>query len=185
MLHSLGYTIALIETDPNFTLSTLRKMEIFRSGAKDSSIFKVLGAEEKQISEDIATLSKTHKPALDFIIVDSAGKSTDEHIKTLCLASDLIIVPTSLTQNDLLVTYQTIQDLKPAVLAKKGLQILVLPNRIHSRTSSVTVQKTLANLEVSVLEQFVPQRNTFAEFSTILPEKSYQPIVKQILAFIQ
>ena len=38
----------------------------------------------------------------DFIIVDSAGKTTDEGIKKLCLVSDAVIVPTSLTQNDLL-----------------------------------------------------------------------------------
>lgn len=185
MLHSLGYTIALIETDPNYTLSTLRKMELFRSGAKDDSIFKVLGADEGQVNQDIATLKKEHQPVLDFILVDSAGKSTDEHIKNLCLASDLVVVPTSLTQNDLLVTYQTIQDLKPAIASKKALKIAVLPNRIHSRTSAVTVQKALSNLEVSIVEHFVPQRNAIAEFSTILPEKSYQPVVKQLLAFIK
>ena len=35
ILHQLGHRITLIETDTNYTLSTLRKMELFKSGGSD------------------------------------------------------------------------------------------------------------------------------------------------------
>jgi hypothetical protein len=38
MLDSLGYRIVLIETDTNYTLNTLRKMEIFITKARDNSL---------------------------------------------------------------------------------------------------------------------------------------------------
>ena len=42
MLHSLGHKVALIETDTNYTLNTLRKLEVFKSGAKENSLFDYL-----------------------------------------------------------------------------------------------------------------------------------------------
>src|SRR5690606_5956581 len=94
-LHHAGHRVLLIETDANFTLSTLRKMELFKTKS-DSTPFEIKGSDDDVVAEDIETL-KT-KRELDYILVDSAGKTTDESIRKLCLQSDLVIVPTSLTQ---------------------------------------------------------------------------------------
>lgn len=185
MLFNLGYKLSLVETDTNYTLSTLRKMEIFKTGAKEDSIFKILGSTDAEIIHDLNTLKAKKKDKLDFVIVDSAGKTTDQHIRNLCIESDLVIVPTSLTQNDLLVTYQTIEDLKPALEANKNLKILVLPNRIHSRTALNNIQKALENLKVSIAQNFVPMRNIYTQFSTIIPEKDYQALTSEILTYLQ
>lgn len=179
MLHSLGHKVALIETDTNYTLNTLRKLEVFKSGAKENSLFEILGSEDANIAEDLAQL-RTSK-SYDFIIVDSAGKTTDEGIKKLCLQSDGVIVPTSLTQNDLLVTYQTIEDLSPARELKSELKIMVLPNRIHSLTGSKTIMDALDNLDAHILEVTVPQKNLFVNFSTIMAEKEYLTIAQEII----
>ena len=179
MLHSLGHKVALIETDTNYTLNTLRKLEVFKSGAKENSLFEILGSEDAKIADDLSELriSKSY----DFIIVDSAGKTTDEGIKKLCLQSDGVIVPTSLTQNDLLVTYQTIEDLSPARELKSELKIMVLPNRIHSLTGSKTIMDALDNLDAHILEVTVPQKNLFVNFSTIMAEKEYLNIAQEII----
>jgi len=182
MLHSLGYSIALIETDTNYTLSTLRKMETFKASAKNDSIFKIIGSEDDKVIDDIKTLREDKK--LDFIIVDSAGKTTTNAIKNLAVASDMVIVPTSLSQNDLLVTYQTVEDLRPAQEINKKMKIIALPNRVHSRTSPTNVQKQLADLKVTVTEHFVPQKNIYAQFSTILPEKEYLTVTKEIVTLL-
>lgn len=179
MLHSLGHKVALIETDTNYTLNTLRKLEVFKSGAKENSLFEILGSEDANIAEDLAQL-RTSK-SYDFIIVDSAGKTTDEGIKKLCLQSDGVIVPTSLTQNDLLVTYQTIEDLSPARELKSELKIMVLPNRIHSLTGSKTIMDALDNLDAHILEVTVPQKNLFVNFSTIMAEKEYLTVAQEII----
>ena len=97
------------------------------------------------------------------------------------MVSDVVIVPTSLTQNDLLVTYQTITDLAPARELNPALQILVLPNRIHSSTGIHTVKDSLKNLDARVLPVIVPQKNLFVNFSTLKAEKEYLSVATEIL----
>jgi chromosome partitioning protein len=181
MLHSLGHSLAMLETDTNYTLNTLRKMELYKTGAKESAVFPIIGSEDHKVLDDIEEL-KNRK--LDFIVVDSAGKTTDEHIKKLSLKSDLVIVPTSLTPNDLLVTYQTVEDIKHALAKNEKLKILVLPNRVHSATKIDTVKDALSELDAEILEVKVPAKNIFANFSTILAEKEFLPITKAILSHL-
>jgi len=177
-LHLLGKRVLLVETDTNYTLNTLRKMEIFKE--KDGKgFFEILGSQDSQVAEELTKIKETKK--IDFIVVDSAGKTTDEGIKKLCLVSDAVIVPTSLTQNDLLVTYQTVTDLSPARELNPKLKILILPNRIHSSTGLHTVRDNLKNLDALVLPIVVPQKNLFVNFSTIEAEKEYQPVAQAIL----
>jgi chromosome partitioning protein len=179
MLNNLGYKIILVETDPNYTLKTLREMELYKTGAKDDSLFKIIGQEDAEALGIIRELKNTGN--LDFIIVDSAGKTTDQNIKKLAIESDLIILPTSLTQNDLLVTFQTVEDLKPARELNQKLKLLILPNRIHSSTKSATVNASLQQLDADIMESSIPMKNLYANFSTILPEKQYLETAKEVL----
>jgi chromosome partitioning protein len=102
----------------------------------------------------------------------------------LSIASTLVVVPTSLTPNDLLVTYQTVEDLKPAKEHNSELKILVLPNRVHTATKIDTVKDALSELDAEVIEVKIPAKNLFANFSTILPEKEFLPIAKAILSYL-
>ena len=101
-LNQMGKHVLLIETDANYTLNTLRKMELFK--AKESrNGFEILGSQDSNVADELSKIKETRKE--DIIIVDSAGKTTDEGMKKLCLVSDMVYChPTSLTQNDLLVT---------------------------------------------------------------------------------
>lgn len=177
-LYAQGRRVVLVETDANYTLNTLRKMEVFKSGDAKNG-FDILGSDDGAVADELAAIRDSKKT--DFIIVDSAGKTTDEGIKKLCLVSDVVIVPTSLTQNDLLVTYQTVTDLAPARELNRRLKILILPNRIHSATNLYTVRESLKNLDAIILPVIVPQKNLFVNFSTVDAEKNYQPIANEIL----
>lgn len=177
-LSAQGKRVVLVETDANYTLNTLRKMEVFKSGDAKNG-FDILGSNDGTVADELAAIRDSRKT--DFIIVDSAGKTTDEGIKKLCLVSDVVIVPTSLTQNDLLVTYQTVTDLAPARELNRQLKILILPNRIHSATNLYTVRESLKNLDAIILPVIVPQKNLFVNFSTVDAEKNYQPIANEIL----
>lgn len=179
-LHQLGKRVLLVETDTNYTLNTLRKMELFKS--KDSAGFEIVGSQDHTVADELLKLKESKKN--DIIIVDSAGKTTDEGIKKLCLVSDAVIVPTSLTQNDLLVTYQTVTDLTPARELNPQLKIIVLPNRIHSQTNLYTIRDSLKNLDAIILPVIVPQKNLFVNFSTVDAEKAYQPIAQAILNYL-
>lgn len=177
-LSKLGKRVLLVETDTNYTLNTLRKMELFK--AKDGLVnFEILGSHDHQVADELIKLKENKKT--DIIIVDSAGKTTDEGIKKLCLVSDAVIVPTSLTQNDLLVTYQTVTDLSPARELNQKLKIIILPNRIHSSTNIYNVRENLKNLDAIILPVIVPQKNLFVNFSTLEAEKEYQPVAQAIL----
>ena len=178
MLHSLGYVVRLIETDTNYTLTTLRKMELFKTGAKEEQLFVITPSEDQLIAEELESYKKQK---IDFIILDTAGKTTDVSIKKICVASDLVLIPTSLSQNDLLVTYQTVEDLKPAIALNEKLKIAILPNRIHGSTRTKTIASMLDQLDAHILENFVPSRNMFTQSSTILAEKDYLGITKEIL----
>lgn len=176
-LHQLGKRTALVETDTNYTLNTLRKMEQMH-GAENKS-FEILGSEDHKVADELLALRDSSK--YDFIVVDSAGKTTDEGIKKLCLVSNAVIVPTSLTQNDLLVTYQTVHDLAPARELNPKLKIMVLPNRIHAFTRMKTIRETLNNVDGIILDVMVPQKNLFVNFSTVTAEQEYLPVVNEIL----
>jgi chromosome partitioning protein len=178
-LYHMGKKVLLIETDTNYTLNTLRKMELFKAQESKNG-FEILGSQDHNVADELSKIKENRKE--EIIIVDSAGKTTDEGMKKLCLASDMVIVPTSLTQNDLLVTYQTITDLAPARDLNPKLKILVLPNRIHGATNIFTVRQSLKNLDAIILPVIVPQKNLFVNFSTLESEKEYLPIAQSILS---
>jgi chromosome partitioning protein len=180
-LHYLGKKVILVETDTNYTLNTLRKMELFKTGNEKNG-FEIMGSQDSDVAGELSDLRDSKKT--DIVVVDSAGKTTDEGIKKLCLVSDVVIVPTSLTQNDLLVTYQTVTDLAPARALNPKLKILILPNRIHSQTNLYTVRESLKNLDAVILPIIVPQKNLFVNFSTVDAEKEYQPIAQEILKHV-
>lgn len=180
-LHYLGKKVVLVETDTNYTLNTLRKMEQFKS-KQDRKGFEILGSQDHDVADELNAMKG--KKGTDVFVVDSAGKTTDEGIKKLCLVSDVVIVPTSLTQNDLLVTYQTVTDLAPARTLNPRLKILILPNRIHSSTNLYTIRENLKNLDAVILPVMVPQKNLYVNFSTMDHEKEYQPVAEEILKHI-
>lgn len=184
-LHAAGNKVILVETDTNYTLNTLRKMEAMHAetegGKKDS--FEILGSEDHQVADELIKIKQN--PSIQYIVVDSAGKTTDEGIKKLCLVSDAVVVPTSLTQNDLLVTYQTVMDLTPARSLNPNLKIMVLPNRIHSFTRMKTIHESLSNVDAIILDVMVPQKNLFVNFSTVNAEQEYQPVVDEILKHLK
>lgn len=180
-LNMLGKRVVLVETDTNYTLNTLRKMEQFKSKENEKG-FEILGSQDNSVAQELMEFKNSRKT--DVVVVDSAGKTTDEGIKKLCLVSDVVVVPTSLTQNDLLVTYQTVTDLAPARELNPQLKILILPNRIHSGTNLFTVRENLKNLDAIILPIIVPQKNLFVNFSTVDAEKAYEPIAREILKYL-
>ena len=177
-LNKIGYSVLLVETDTNYTLISSRKLELFKRKEKEDKYFPILGSEDHRIADEIKELKD--KKTFDVIIVDSAGKTTDKGIRELCLVSDMVIITTSLTQNDLLVTYQTVKDLLPAKELNKTMKLCILPNRIHSHTRLKTVKEVLKNLEADVIDTYVPQRKVYTSPSTIKAEKRYLPVANQI-----
>ncbi len=178
-LSDAGYKVLLVETDTNYTLISSRKLELFKRKEKEDKYFPILASEDHRVAAEIEEIKASN--TVDIIIVDSAGKTTDAGIRELCLVSDMVIITTSLTQNDLLVTYQTVKDLLPAKELNPNLKLCILPNRIHSHTRMKTVKEVLKNLEADVIDTYVPQKKIYTSPSTIEAEKKYASIANQIL----
>src|SRR5688572_11119241 len=85
-LKHLGKKVMLVETDTNYTLNTLRKLELFK--AEGAAGFDILGSNDMEVADELLAIKQSKK--VDFVIVDSAGKTTDEGIKKLCLVSDAV-----------------------------------------------------------------------------------------------
>lgn len=178
-LHDMKKKVLLVETDPNYTLISTRKIDVFKHKLKEEKLFPIIASSDEEVATELEKLIPGN--VYDYVIVDSAGKTTDQGIKELCLVSNMVIITTSLTQNDLLVAYQTVKDLKPAEKLNKKLKLYLLPNRIHSHTRIKTIKDTLSNLDVRMFESFVPQKKIFTAPSTFKSERKYRAIAKMII----
>lgn len=181
-LASLGFKVVLIETDTNYTLTTVRGMNLQEDDAPKKMPFEILGSVDENVIDELRTVRRNGN--FDVVIVDSAGKTTDASIRRLTMESDLVIVPTSLSQNDLVVTFQTIEDLKAGVEHNPKLTIAVLPNRVHSSLKPSTIQDALSVLDAHILINAIPQKNLFAEYSTLSPVEQYAETAKEILQLL-
>jgi chromosome partitioning protein len=181
-LHQIKQKVILIETDPNYTVNSLRQLELFKEKEEAAHFFHVVASDDEEVADEITKLVNISD--YDYVIVDSAGKTTDKGIKELCLVSDLILLTTSLSQNDLLVTYQTVKDILPATRINKKLKIAILPNRINRFTSKREINNTLKYIGVDVLKTYVPNKRCFDQVSTLHSERKHEPIATEIIRFL-
>ena len=54
-LHSLGHRVMIIETDTNYTLGTLRKLELFNNETNEEDLFLIKGSTDDSIADEIRT----------------------------------------------------------------------------------------------------------------------------------
>lgn len=178
-LSNINKKVLVLETDPNYTLNSLRKIELFKLKQKKDSYFKIIGSKDNRVAAEIVSLKAKNNH--DYIIVDSAGKTTDKGIRELCLESNMVLITTSLTQNDLIVAFQTVKDLIPATDLNQELKLYLLPNRIPRFTRLASVKTQLALIKADIIEAYVPQRKNYTTPSTIEPDRHYKSVAKQII----
>lgn len=181
-LHSRGKKIVLVETDTNYTINSLRQIELYKTRKNISDYFHIVASEDHVVADEIKKLKTLGD--YDYILVDSAGKTTDKGIRALVLVTDLACVTTSIDQHDLLVTYQTIQDLKPAQEINKNLKILLIPNRIGENYGRRAIRKSLRELDTPILRAYVPFKSVFQRTTTIKPLRRYNRIARGIMKFL-
>ncbi len=181
-LHSKGKKIVLVETDTNYTINSLRQIELYKTKKNISDYFHIVASEDHVVADEIKKLKTLGD--YEYILVDSAGKTTDKGIRALVLVTDLACVTTSIDQHDLLVTYQTIQDLKPAQEVNKKLNILLIPNRIGENFGRRAIRKSLKELDTPILKSYVPFKSVFQRTTTIGPTRRYYRVAREIMKFL-
>lgn len=171
--------VVLIETDINYTLNALRKEELKENVTSPPEYLKLDSSEETSMVKMIKSHQKDG--SWDYIIVDSAGNTSEYGINRLGDQSNVVIIPTSLGKNDVMVTKETIKDVLPAINENGNLRIVVLPVRVHSRTKIETVQNALSHLDVEIMNVFVPARKVYTQITTMSATDGYEMIAEEII----
>ena len=59
--------IILIETDPNYTINSLRKLELFKLKKKEDTFFPIVGSEDHRVAKEIKKLALQNQNLNDSI----------------------------------------------------------------------------------------------------------------------
>ena len=181
-LCQLRKKVLVIETDINYTLSSLRTNELAKTGLVTKNHPDIITTEETSVVKEINT--HINGADYDYIIIDSAGNTTEYGTNRLCVSSDLVIIPTSLSSNDLMVAKQTMEYVIPAMEENDNLKVVIMPTRIHSRTKLENVINALSHLNAEILRIFVPSKKIFTRVSTVKSTEGFQDITKEILKLL-
>lgn len=185
-LTEMGNEVVLIESDINYSLREIRKEELLDIQDKKGTRMPAM---EQTEEIGVVKMIKDFKQAwkYDFIIVDTAANITDYGINRLSVHSDIVIVPTSLSMSDTMVTELTLQNIMPALKENPNLKVALLPNRIHILTGQETVKEALKNLQqfnVPVLDTIIPNLKTYTFLSTIKPAEGYTNVAGNLLKLL-
>ena len=173
-LTEMGNEVVLIESDINYSLREIRRDELLDMRDKKAPMPAMEQTEEIGVVKMIKGFKDSWK--YDFIIVDTAANITEYGINRLSVISDVVIVPTSLSMSDVMVTELTLKNILPAMQENPALKVALLPNRIHVLTGHETVNEALKNLKhlnVPVLDIFIPNLKLYTYISTIKPAEGY------------
>ncbi len=182
-LKKMGKEVVLIETDVNYSLSAVRKNELSGRYTKNHSQLDLVQTEETSVVKLIKLYQKSS--SVDYIIVDSAANTSDYATHRISAHSNLVVVTTSLSMNDVMVAQKTLKDIAPAFDDNPALKVVLLPNRIHSMTSQETINKTLEHLNTPILDTFIPTKKIFTFISTFQPAEGYDAVVKKLLKLVE
>lgn len=181
-LSEMGNDVVLIESDINYSLREIRKQELSETENRNVKMPDMEQTEEIGVVKMIKDFKASWK--YDFIIVDTAANITEYGINRLSVHSDMVIVPTSLSMSDVMVTELTLKNILPALEENKSLKVALLPNRIHVLTGHETVNETLKHLKqlnVPVLDTIIPNLKLYTYISTIKTAEGYPEAAGNLL----
>ncbi len=181
-LSEMGNEVAVIETDVNYSLSEVRKKEVNEGIPNGKKIPTLFQTEEIGVVKYIKTFQK--EGTYDFIIVDSAANTSVYGINRISVHSDIVVVPTSLSMNDVMVAERTLKDIMPAFEENQHLKVVLLPNRIHVLSAYETVESALKNLNVPILETYIPNLKQYTYINTIEPSEGYMELTNSIMKLL-
>lgn len=177
-LRVMGFEVSVIETDTVRSLSAVRIRELAATGQGGGKFPELLQTEDSSVDEAIKAL---RKDMVDFIIVDGAANVSGDVIRNIASNSDIVIIPTNLSDHEIMVTEWTLNDIQPIKEKKRKLQVALLANRIHFLTAHETVTETLSFLNVPILDIYIPNFKQYSSLNTMTPTECYREVASCIL----
>ncbi len=177
-LRQMGFEVTLMETDTNYSLSHVRNKELATTGEGGGKFPDLMQTEEETAEKLIKAFRKN---MIDFVIVDGAANMSGDAIRRISANSDAVIVPTSLSEIEQMVTERTLNDILPVMQTHRKLKVALLANRIHFLTAQETVQGALGHLNVPILDIYIPNYKQYTYLNTQNPADCYRSVANCIL----
>jgi len=177
-LREMGFEVTLMETDTNYSLSHIRNRELASTGEGGGRFPDLMQTEEDTVPNIIKAFRKN---MVDFVIVDGAANMSANAIRSISANSDAVIIPTSLSEVEVMVSESTLNDIMPVMQQKRHLKVMLLANRIHFLTAHETVSGALARLSVPLLDVHIPNYKLYTYLNTQSPADCYRSVANSIL----
>lgn len=200
-LKKMGFGVTLIETDDNYSLAELRELELSDDevrmtdeelkpgGAAGNSCTAGKGANDfpdllRTGQENAAALiSALRMNLVDMVVVDGAANMSAKSSAAIAAESDIVVIPTDISDSEIMVTGKTIDDLRMTNDELKS-KIIILPNRIHFLTSPDRIERSLARLRVPVMDIYIPYFKMYKLLSTVTPAGTYRKVTGRLLKLL-
>lgn len=177
-LREMGFEVTVMETDNNYSLTEMRERDITATGQGGGKFPELVQTDEASVDRFVREL---RKKMVDFIIIDGAANMSPDTIRRVTTLSDIVVVPTSLSDNEMMVTARTLRDIQPVMQNHRKLKVVLLANRIHFLTAQETVGEALAHLGIPVLDIYIPNYKQYTSLNTMTPADCYRQVAKSIL----
>ncbi|HXH18842.1 MAG TPA: ParA family protein [Chitinophagales bacterium] len=177
-LRQMGFEVTLMETDTNYSLSHVRNRELAATGEGGGRYPDLMQTEEDTAAKVIKSFRRN---MVDFVIVDGAANMGTDAIRSVCANSDVVVIPTSLSEVERMVSESTLNDILPVMRQKRDLKVVLLANRVHFLTSHETVCEAFANFPVPLLDVHIPNYKLFTYLNTMSPAECYRQVTNCIL----
>ncbi len=181
-LKEMGFEVALIETDINRSLMQVRQQELEEAGYLAKGAPDLVQSDEADVENRIKGF---RREMISFVIVDGTANMNSYATRRISLNSDIVIIPTGISRQEVLVAERTLGDILPAMESNPNLKVVLLPNRVHFLTSQDTVTKILEHLKVPVMEIYIPYFKQFHNLSTIKPAEGYMEVTNYLLKLLE
>lgn len=177
-LRQMGFEVTLMETDTNYSLSHVRNKELADTGEAGGRYPELMQTEEDSVERLIKAFRKN---MVDVVIVDGTANMTTEAIRNISANSDVVVVPTSLSDVEMMVSESTLNDIAPVRHQNPNLKVVLLANRIHFLMAHETVNGALECLRTPVLDVHIPNFKQYTYLNTRTPADCYREVAACIL----
>ena len=179
-LRENGFEVTVMETDINYSLNVIRNKELATSGEGGGRFPELIQTSDTHVEKLIKGLRKN---MVDFVIIDGAANMSSESIRNIAENSDLLVIPTSLSETEVMVTERTLQDIQSVLESHRKLKVALLANRIHFLMAHETVNGALEHLHIPILDVHIPNYKQYTYLSTIRPADCYRKVANSLLKF--
>ncbi len=177
-LREMGFEVTLMETDTNYSLSHVRMRELETSGEGGGRYPELMQTEEHTAERLIKAFRKN---MIDVVIVDGTANMSTEAVRSISANSDIVVVPTSLSEVEVMVSESTLNDIAQVRLERPNLKVVLLANRVHFLMAHETVYDALERLHTPVLDVHIPNFKQYTYLNTRTPAECYRDVAANIL----